>query len=149
MKETNGWMDEMICWIVCQMHEWRGRSLPFGEFDMNWAGFLLLLSLTRAGRSNPQALEPGGEKHCGYFVGWCGSIQRKNWQILGAFLTFKPWTNSWKLRRVSVMVKRVLTHGQGLTASLGKKPILLVARILPCKGKRLLIALQIYMTGSR
>lgn len=45
-------------------------------------------------------------------------------------------------RRALLIVKCALTHGQGLTASLGKKPILLVARILPCEGKRLLAALQ-------
>lgn len=46
-----------------------------------------------------------------------------------------------------LIVKHALTHGQGLTASLGKKPILLVAKILPCKGKRLLNAPRIYIEG--
>lgn len=45
----------------------------------------------------------------------------------------------WKLCR--------LTQGQGLTASLGKKPILLVAGIFPWNGKWLLIAL--YMSESK
>lgn len=125
----------------------------------------LFLSLTRAGRSNPSVWEPAVEKHCDYFilfyffVGWRGWIQN------GSQNSVLPWysslkkkkpSRSWRVaivdgdlsQRVLLIVKRALTHGQGLTASLGKKPILLVARILPCEGERLLIALQIYMSGS-
>lgn len=36
---------------------------------------------------------------------------------------------------------RILTHGHGLTASLGKKPISSVVRILPCQDAWLLTAL--------
>ncbi len=37
----------------------------------------------------------------------------------------------------------ILTHGQGLTASLGKKPVSCVVRILPCQDVWLLIALYL------
>lgn len=52
--------------------------------------FCFPLLLTRAGRSNPQALEPGVEKHCGYFVGRRGSIKRKRVADFCAFVMFKP-----------------------------------------------------------
>lgn len=152
----NGWNDL----LNCLLNAWMKRQLaPIWGMWCELRGVFLLLSLTRAGRSNPQALEPGVEKHCGYFVGWGWSIQRKDWQNFGAFVIFKPRTNSstvrsggWKLRpeqKCLWNVKCTLTQGQGLTASLGKKPILLVARILPYEDKRLLIAVAIYMTGSR